>query len=486
MDKSNFLKASFVLVLLVAIFSCPSSFGQAEQHHIYLHQGWNLIGLLVTPLTSYTAESLGKEINSQGGSCSCIMGWDGSDWETHFIGTASADFPIDIEESYFILCDAASTWTVEGSPIGYLSYSLNDGWTLLNTPFETLSAESMGDDINSKGGTCNRIMSWDGSGWATHLIDMPFGDFPINTGKGYFVLCDSPTIWEYKLDSEPPLPPTLNPVTSPTNVSSQTLTGTKDVGTSIYINGYLVVPLNNETIWSYNQALTEGNNDLIITACNKYGLESDSIAVNIFLDTSAPTTPQVTDDGAYTTSTTQLHATWSSEDPQIGIAEYQYAIGTSSGATDIVGWTSTGTATEVTKTGLTLAGGQTYFFNVKAKNGVGSWSAVGSSDGIKVNQHPPVINTVTPADATGFYSEDLITLSAEANDPDKDDLQYQFSVDGEIKQPWNASPTYNWSSLASNAGLHTIKTEVTDGKGGTASQSAEVYIFLKPIGLPGQ
>jgi hypothetical protein len=48
----------------------------------------------------------------------------------------------------------------------------------------------------------------------------------------------------------------------------------------------------------------------------------------------------------------------------------------------VVNWTSTGTGAEVTRTGLSLLEGVTYYFNVKAKNGVGTWGAAGSSDGI--------------------------------------------------------------------------------------------------------
>ncbi len=39
------------------------------------------------------------------------------------------------------------------------------------------------------------------------------------------------------------------------------------------------------------------------------------------LDATSPTTPVVTDDGAATTSATQLHASWTSTDPESGIAE---------------------------------------------------------------------------------------------------------------------------------------------------------------------
>jgi len=115
-----------------------------------------------------------------------------------------------------------------------------------------------------------------------------------------------------------------------------------------------------------------------------------------------PTTPTVTDDGQYWTDKTQLHASWSSIDPIDGIAEYQYAIGTSEegpGDDYVVPWTSVGTATEVTKTGLNLEGGRKHYFYVKARNSANVWSAVGVSDGILVDPWPPGTYTVglTPA-----------------------------------------------------------------------------------------
>ena len=70
---------------------------------------------------------------------------------------------------------------------------------------------------------------------------------------------------------------------------------------------------------------------------------------------SPPAPPEVKDDGDYTTDNTQLHATWISSDNESGIAEYQYAIGTSAGGTDVVGWTSTGTSTEVTRTAASVS-----------------------------------------------------------------------------------------------------------------------------------
>jgi len=103
-------------------------------------------------------------------------------------------------------------------------------------------------------------------------------------------------------------------------------------------------------------------------------------------DLTPPASVNVTDDGATTTSTTELHAEWTaSSDPQSGITEYQYAIGTSPGATNVVDWTSQGVSTSVTRTGLALLPGITYYFAVRAKNGAGEYGQPACSDGIYID-----------------------------------------------------------------------------------------------------
>jgi DNA-binding beta-propeller fold protein YncE len=115
-----------------------------------------------------------------------------------------------------------------------------------------------------------------------------------------------------------------------------------------------------------------------------YG-EEKTFTTGTTADETAPSTPQVTDNGESTTSTTEIHASWSSADAESGIVEYLYAVGTAAGGNDIVDWTSAGSATEKTITGLSLTPGQTYYISVKAVNGQGLTSEVGSSDGIALS-----------------------------------------------------------------------------------------------------
>ena len=92
-------------------------------------------------------------------------------------------------------------------------------------------------------------------------------------------------------DITPPAQPTLNTITSLTNISSQTLSGTKEPNTSIWINGLEVVHLDSSVNWSYSFNLIEGNNNISITSRDVAGNESAPITTTIILDISAPAIP---------------------------------------------------------------------------------------------------------------------------------------------------------------------------------------------------
>lgn len=93
------------------------------------------------------------------------------------------------------------------------------------------------------------------------------------------------------LDTINPAVPTLNTVTSPTNVSPQTLSGNKEINSSIWINGAEVISINSDIGWSYNFDLFEGNNSILITSRDAFNNESTAVITDIVLDTIAPETP---------------------------------------------------------------------------------------------------------------------------------------------------------------------------------------------------
>jgi len=92
-------------------------------------------------------------------------------------------------------------------------------------------------------------------------------------------------------DIIPPAQPTLDTVLSPTNVSPQTLSGTKESNTSIWINGVEVISVNSNTTWSYSFNLSEGENNISIISKDTVANESNKIYATIILDISTPTIP---------------------------------------------------------------------------------------------------------------------------------------------------------------------------------------------------
>jgi hypothetical protein len=117
-------------------------------------------------------------------------------------------------------------------------------------------------------------------------------------------------------------------------------------------------------------------------------------------DTTPPSKPVVTDEGVLTANRTQLAASWTAVDPESGIREFQYAIGTSPGATDLMPYTST-TQNSMVVTGLNLPAGTAYYFAVKAINRIGLISEPGVSDGIRYDPaYQPQIKIIASAPET--------------------------------------------------------------------------------------
>ena len=105
-------------------------------------------------------------------------------------------------------------------------------------------------------------------------------------------------------------------------------------------------------------------------------------------DTTPPPTPVITDEGVLTANRTQLAASWTSEDSESGIREFSYAIGTTPGGTEVktVHFNNTEFRRRYRPD---PAAGVTYYFAVKAVNGVVSGESDGVSDGIRYDPAYP-------------------------------------------------------------------------------------------------
>lgn len=110
-----------------------------------------------------------------------------------------------------------------------------------------------------------------------------------------------------------------------------------------------------------------------------------SVPVNIDWSPPLVVTPINDGTGADINSTTfinQLSANWApTNDPNSGVSNYYYSIGTNPGDSSVASWTNNFLQSMVMKTGLSLTLNQTYYFNVIAKNGAGLFSPILSSNG---------------------------------------------------------------------------------------------------------
>lgn len=168
----------------------------------------------------------------------------------------------------------------------------------------------------------------------------------------------------------------------------------------------------NESTWSTStltRYAVSGPNPyyLHVRGFNSDGVPGASADLGPFyLDETAPPAPVVVDDGAYQASQTEIHAAWTVTDPESGICSYEYAIGTTQGGTDIVGWTAT-SETELTASIPAQDPGTTVYVSVRARNCAGTWGSAGYSDGITIG-----IPLATVAEARAHEDGTAVSLTA--------------------------------------------------------------------------
>ncbi|MBC8263949.1 MAG: fibronectin type III domain-containing protein [Anaerolineales bacterium] len=187
-----------------------------EEVDIPLQVGWNHISLPLDPLAPYTAEGVCSEINSQGGDVAEIDRWYASGWDGHICGLPFNDFDVELGSDYFIRSNAVSTWTIEGYSVTTpVPLELQVGWNSIGIPHtDAYTAESLCDEINAQcgDGTAVEVDRWYASGWDGHICGLPFNDFAIEIGKGYFVKASDGCAVTPSLAAAPPA---ARPLTMP-------------------------------------------------------------------------------------------------------------------------------------------------------------------------------------------------------------------------------------------------------------------------------
>src|SRR6266852_2346131 len=93
------------------------------------------------------------------------------------------------------------------------------------------------------------------------------------------------------------------------------------------------------------------------------------------------------------------------------------------------------------------------------------------------NHSPVAACSVDPASVYAG-SGGTVTVHVNASDPDNDSLTYSYSATGGSVE--GTGPEARWSSTGAAVGSYTVNVKVDDGKGGTASCSADIRVEEKP------
>ena len=118
---------------------------------------------------------------------------------------------------------------------------------------------------------------------------------------------------------------------------------------------------------------------------------------------------------------------------------------------------------------------KTYLYVRDDANAYNGWTQKGTW---AIN-NPPIITQIIPANNATFTEGDSIVISATAQDPNGNPLEYQFSIDGQIVRTWSSLNTFNWQTQTGDIHLKTITVEARDSYQGTASGQTQVFLYRR-------
>ncbi len=170
---------------------------------------------------------------------------------------------------------------------------------------------------------------------------------------------------------------------------------------------------------------------------------------------------------------TEISGNWTTAtDTHSDVVLYEYAVGDAPGLTNVINWTSNGTATSFTATGLNLVYNTTYYVSVRTTNGAGLVTSIVTSDG-QLLENPtqvPVAGFSTPNNTVcEGDSIQLVNSSQHAT-------SYLWSVTGGILSNNTANNPY---VTFPNSGTYNV-TLVASGPGGTDQLSQNITVTITP------
>lgn len=157
---------------------------------VSLAAGWNLVCPAVEPIPA-TASALAAAIDAQNGAGFAlkVQRWTGSQWQTFDPALPFTDFALSLGQAYFVRATGAGTWSTSGASPASVPVSLSQGFNGVGVPYAGMTAASLKTQIDTTAGAAiaTKVQAWTGSQWQTYDPALPFTDFALSAGRGYFV-----------------------------------------------------------------------------------------------------------------------------------------------------------------------------------------------------------------------------------------------------------------------------------------------------------
>jgi len=362
--------------------------------------------------------------------------------------------------------------------VASVSYRVTGGYALtaieLPPGSRTITVEGTIDDPTATVMVNSLLAAVVGNAWAATGVPIVEGENTITvTATDPLGNSVSQTIAVH-LDTRPPARPTVErgglgnnvaPNTFLTTAATVPLSGTKVPGTSVWVNGVEVVPLDGAAVWTAAYPLQEGDNVLTIVTKDAAGNTSTSEVIVIVVDNLPPVITVDFPPQPYKTNLTPLVMQGRVDDRLTSV--------------QIDGVSPTRNVLQFQAEFPLVVGANSFTITATSPLGHIATKQVNVTRGTI-----PTITNVVPADASKVYAGQPVTLDATATDAEGDPVEYQLLRNGQVVADWTATPAQTWVPVDAEAGVQAIEVRARDAFGGVASQPTELYVVRPPVSPP--
>ncbi|GEM_PF-4913680 len=275
----------------------------------------------------------------------------------------------------------------------------------------------------------------------------------------------------------PPAMPTVQPTPSLDPGLTYRLTGTKTRGTSIWVNGVEVVPLNDDTAWTFTVPLVEGDNVLVIITKDAAGHASAPVTKTIVVDNLPPVISEV----LLRDPEDQVLRLDPRRQPPLPKTNFSQVT--------VFGQVDDHFVTVQINGAGTMQEGRRFSVTLPLQTGQNVLTIVATSRNQHVSQQRvevakgtiPTIQMMQPPDRSTHTLGTAPLLTAAATDQEQDPITYQLLRDGGVVREWAPELAEPWPLTEAHLGRHTIEVRARDAFGSFAAQQTRVYILRKPV-----